>query len=184
MRGMTATLKKISEYIKSISPSNPQKEIDKVWLENHQTKITTQLISLNESVKIKNHTYIQQSIKLPLSLITAYHSISPSITPFPLSAFIPPKRKKESPGDKSPELSRVWKEAATYSPALHCSTIGAGGLNFSVRNGKRWDTAAITTWLGVWLSHKQAKKKWRLTRDLRPAALRLDGRRHGWGEGR
>ena len=25
------------------------------------------------------------------------------------------------------------------------STIGAGGLNFSVRNGKRWDPAAITT---------------------------------------
>ncbi|WP_455536882.1 hypothetical protein, partial [Prevotella koreensis] len=24
------------------------------------------------------------------------------------------------------------KRAATYSPALHCSTIGAGGLNFSV----------------------------------------------------
>jgi hypothetical protein len=27
--------------------------------------------------------------------------------------------------------------AATYSPASHCSTIGATGLNFSVRNGKR-----------------------------------------------
>ena len=26
----------------------------------------------------------------------------------------------------------------------HCSTIGANGFNFSVRNGKRWDTAAIT----------------------------------------
>ena len=37
------------------------------------------------------------------------------------------------------------KVAASYSPALHCSTIGAGGLNFSVRNGKRWDPAAITT---------------------------------------
>ena len=37
------------------------------------------------------------------------------------------------------------KMAASYSPALHCSTIGAGGLNFSVRNGKRWDPAAITT---------------------------------------
>ena len=37
------------------------------------------------------------------------------------------------------------KGAASYSPALHCSTIGAGGLNFSVRNGKRWDPAAITT---------------------------------------
>ena len=37
------------------------------------------------------------------------------------------------------------KKAASYSPALHCSTIGASGLNFSVRNGKRWDPAAITT---------------------------------------
>jgi len=27
--------------------------------------------------------------------------------------------------------------AATYSPALLCSTIGHEGLNFSVRNGKR-----------------------------------------------
>ena len=27
--------------------------------------------------------------------------------------------------------------AATYSPALWCSTIGHGGLNFSVRYGKR-----------------------------------------------
>ena len=36
-------------------------------------------------------------------------------------------------------------EAASYSPALYCSTIGADGLNFSVRNGKRWIPAAITT---------------------------------------
>ena len=42
--------------------------------------------------------------------------------------------------------SALLKEAATYSPALHCSTIGASGLNFSVRNGKRWDPTAITTW--------------------------------------
>ena len=33
--------------------------------------------------------------------------------------------------------------AATYSPALRCSTIGAGGLNFSVRDGKRWGPAAV-----------------------------------------
>ena len=43
------------------------------------------------------------------------------------------------------EGSPVERGAATYSPALHCSTIGAGGLNFSVRNGKRWDPAAIAT---------------------------------------
>ena len=36
-------------------------------------------------------------------------------------------------------------KAASYSPASHRSTIGAGGLNFSVRNGKRWDPAAIAT---------------------------------------
>ena len=50
---------------------------------------------------------------------------------------------------RAPEISlqgsRFVKKAASYSPALHCSTIGAGGLNFSVRNGKRWDPAAITT---------------------------------------
>ena len=37
------------------------------------------------------------------------------------------------------------EEAATYSPTTKCSTIGVSELNFSVRNGKRWDLAAITT---------------------------------------
>ena len=35
------------------------------------------------------------------------------------------------------------KLAITYSPTLHRSTIGANGLNFSVRDGKRWNPAAI-----------------------------------------
>jgi len=34
--------------------------------------------------------------------------------------------------------------AAAYSPTLR-STIGADGLNFSVRNGKRWNPVAIAT---------------------------------------
>ena len=46
---------------------------------------------------------------------------------------------------QSKASSALIKKAASYSPALHCSTIGAGGLNFSVRNGKRWNPAAITT---------------------------------------
>ena len=53
-------------------------------------------------------------------------------------------KQKKRPFDCSNERSDK-KEAATYSPALHCSTIGASGLNFSVRNGKRWDPTAITT---------------------------------------
>ena len=51
---------------------------------------------------------------------------------------------------QSKASSALIKKAASYSPALHCSTIGAGGLNFSVRNGKRWNPAAITTWYGYW----------------------------------
>ncbi len=51
--------------------------------------------------------------------------------------------------------------AASYSPALHCSTIGAGGLNFSVRNGKRWDPAAITTWKSM-QGERNAKCVWAL----------------------
>ena len=39
----------------------------------------------------------------------------------------------------------VRKKAATYSPALQCSTIGAPGLNFSVRDGKRWGPGAVAT---------------------------------------
>ena len=35
------------------------------------------------------------------------------------------------------------KVAMTYSPTNVCSTIGAVGLNFSVRDGKRWDPNAI-----------------------------------------
>ena len=55
-------------------------------------------------------------------------------------------RPKEE--QKSPELHRspgIQKTAATYSPNWWVSTIGAGELNFSVRNGKRWILTAITT---------------------------------------
>ena len=43
------------------------------------------------------------------------------------------------------------KKAATYSPALRCSTIGVPGLNFSVRDGKRWDPGAKAT--RIYLGH-------------------------------
>ena len=56
------------------------------------------------------------------------------------------RTKKTSPGAVAPRDAQT-KTAASYSPALHCSTIGAGGLNFSVRNGKRWDPAAIATFM-------------------------------------
>ena len=39
----------------------------------------------------------------------------------------------------------LLKEATPTFPQKNCSIIGAGGLNFSVRNGKRWDPTAIVT---------------------------------------
>ena len=39
----------------------------------------------------------------------------------------------------------IRRTAAAYSPTWWGSTIGDGGLNFSVRNGKRWYPAAIAT---------------------------------------
>jgi hypothetical protein len=39
----------------------------------------------------------------------------------------------------------IIRSAATYSPTLYRSTIGADGLNFSVRNGKRWSPVAKAT---------------------------------------
>ena len=55
------------------------------------------------------------------------------------------KGKKKRASKISLRSSLILKKAATYSLALHCSTIGADGLNFSVRNGKRWNPDAITT---------------------------------------
>ena len=55
------------------------------------------------------------------------------------------KEQKKRASKISLRSSLKLKKAATYSPALHCSTIGADGLNFSVRNGKRWNPDAITT---------------------------------------
>ena len=48
--------------------------------------------------------------------------------------------------EDSRALSRpaIRKTAATYSPTWWGSTISAGELNFSVRNGKRWFLTAIT----------------------------------------
>ena len=51
--------------------------------------------------------------------------------------------KQKSPGTKCRAYFK--KKAATYSPGVLSSTIGAEGLNFSVRNGKRWNPLAKTT---------------------------------------
>ena len=73
----------------------------------------------------------------------ARETLHPPWTDLPKSRIPPPG----SQGLREGESKK--KGAATYSPALLRSTIGAGGLNFSVRDGKRWGTTAIATMNGV-----------------------------------
>ena len=88
-----------------------------------------------------------------LSLSSMSSQLSLSFPPVPperraslvLCLAVPCQQKKAGAPVRNTRLKNKFKKtAATYSPALHCSTIGASGLNCSVRNGKRWDTAAIT----------------------------------------
>ena len=51
---------------------------------------------------------------------------------------------KESFGTFSKGLLFLKKRRLPTLPRV-CSTIGADGLNFSVRNGKRWNPDTITT---------------------------------------
>ena len=55
-----------------------------------------------------------------------------------------PRAHGNEPGVAGTSSSRT---AAAYSPALTGSTIGDGGLNFSVRDGKRWDPASIAAFI-------------------------------------
>ena len=64
-----------------------------------------------------------RKVRNELSVKKAYTKKKPRVH-FELRAFVKWRR---------PTLPRV------------CSTIGAVGLNFSVRNGKRWNPVAITT---------------------------------------
>ena len=65
---------------------------------------------------------------------------------FATEAFTKTAGAKQNNKKKKPRTyvqSFQVKVAMTYSPTNICSTIGAVGLNFSVRDGKRWIPNAI-----------------------------------------
>ena len=65
-----------------------------------------------------------------------------TLKPQNLTTFTPPTKKVQGPNLAGTDPGHE-RTAATYSPALRCSTIGARGLNCSVRDGKRWNPAAV-----------------------------------------
>ena len=66
------------------------------------------------------------------------------------------KRAKKKPSDLR---GLLWYWATTYSPTCQGSTIGAAGLNFSVRNGKRWNPGTIATLVSRHTCTRQRENK-------------------------
>ena len=55
------------------------------------------------------------------------------------------------------EQDSLFKKNGGYLLSHLRSTIGVDGLNFSVRNGKRWNPDAIATWMTLNDHKEQAK---------------------------
>ena len=53
----------------------------------------------------------------------------------------------------------VFKKRRLPTLPRVCSTIGAGGLNCSVRNGKRWNPATIATLIAIMTANNDDKNK-------------------------
>ena len=73
---------------------------------------------------------------------------------------VPAMQKKEARPGTFRDPAGLWieKKAATYSPTVR-STIGAAGLNCSVRDGKRWDPRAMAASMTDKPRQRQNNKK-------------------------
>ena len=65
----------------------------------------------------------------------------------------------------SPYTERSLKKRRLPTLPRVCSTIGAGGLNCSVRNGKRWDPATIATSMTIMTNHDNKHEHKRRQKD-------------------
>ena len=114
--------------------------------------------------------------------IPQIHSLYTVAPPLCLYSIIAPEDVKGEPrnGHKTRSPRPAWavrgngmEKGGYLLSRLAGSTIGEGGLNFSVRDGKRWDTAAIATMMdsncgtrrgrGPSVGHKSNKQNERMT---------------------
>ena len=116
---------------------------------------------------MKVHGWKHENQSMPPSkyILKRNNSLSDGIS---VSAF---KSNIRSPNSKSPVPmsdtgdSSVRRRLPTL-PLLR-STIGVTGLNFSVRNGKRWNPGAVVTWIRqTWCGKSKAQliEYWQLNR--------------------
>ena len=80
---------------------------------------------------------------------------------------VPAMQKKEARPGTFRDPAGLWieKKAATYSPTVR-STIGAAGLNCSVRDGKRWDPRAMAASMTDKPRQRQNNKKGKRQRGI------------------
>ena len=123
-------------------------------IKNSRAGMTQAKINRQKSCLFKfrhPHTFSSSHIMPPFVTISPvhFHVTFRSLHSLPTILIVPPYTLQPINKKNLQHRLRHWrrevKKAATYSPTLHCSTIGASRLNFSVRNGKRWNPAAITT---------------------------------------
>ena len=93
------------------------------------------IFGIIKSISIKNNNTADYSNPLQPSFSTQKSK----------SASLCLKHKKRLPSDDCSDRSLLLKKGGDLLSRLVDSTIGATGLNFSVRNGKRWNPSAITT---------------------------------------
>ena len=72
-------------------------------------------------------------------------------------------KKKSFPNFYAQETLSVKEKRRLPTLPRVCSTIGAGGLNCSVRNGKRWDPATIATLMTIMTNHNNKHEHKRFT---------------------
>ena len=102
----------------------------------------------------------EEGIQLPLSLFS-----DSTLCPRPRKSKCGNiQTKKEFPKLlRSRKLSLLMKKRRLPTLPRVCSTIGAGGLNCSVRNGKRWDPATIATLMTIMTNHNNKHEHKRFT---------------------
>ena len=118
----------------SSKPNNKQSHLTVM-----RHRMASNIMSVSTHILQRNH-YIQQR-RLPIQQRGALDTQKGS-------AIYSKRRRlyttKESFGTFSKGLLFSKKRRLPTLPRV-CSTIGADGLNFSVRNGKRWNPDTITT---------------------------------------
>ena len=121
-------------------PYVPRGKIQTIMLINTRREAT--ITTLSHPASTQTGDLAPSSRRLP-AILELLVNVRPRQRPRSCSS---PQQRKAPGANRGPRIKLKEEWATTYSPTERpCSTIHAGGLNFSVRNGKRCIPTAIVT---------------------------------------